>query len=48
MVICRFSLTPGFSPVPCSGDDQSRFNGFSHCGKVAEAAERHRRHSSPG
>jgi hypothetical protein len=29
----RFSLTPGFSPVPLAAGRKNRFNGFSGAGK---------------
>jgi hypothetical protein len=34
------SLTPGFSPVGTDLNDVSRFNGFRHRVKAAEAAQR--------
>ena len=44
----RLSLTPGFSPVALGRDDLSRFNGFPHRAKAAEAARLAFGQSSPG
>jgi hypothetical protein len=42
------SLTPGFSPVETGGNDDSRFNGFWHTVKAAEAAPSSLCLKSPG